>query len=174
MDQVILVDSSDNEVGVMDKMEAHHKGVLHRAFSVLLFNSKGEILLQKRSAVKYHSAGLWTNTCCSHPKPNESIGTAVHRRLIEEMGIDIQSEFAYKFEYRAAFDNGLIEHELDHVYVGLFNGEPAINSNEVETWKYANLAVIKEDVVKNPDAYTYWFKLIINHPEIENSRLALL
>src|SRR5688572_18081340 len=123
MDQVVLVDSSDKEVGVMDKMEAHRKGVLHRAFSVLLFNSKGEILLQKRSAVKYHSAGLWTNTCCSHPKPNESIDTAIRRRLIEEMGIDIQSEFAYKFEYRAAFDNGLIEHELDHVYIGLFNGE---------------------------------------------------
>ena len=174
MDQVILVDSSDNEVGTMDKMEAHRKGILHRAFSVLLFNSTGEMLLQKRSAGKYHSAGLWTNTCCSHPKPNESLQAAIKRRLNEEMGIDIQSQFAYKFQYRATFENGLIEHELDHVYIGLFNGKPVINSTEVEDWKYATLADIKVDVQKNPDDYTYWFKLIIQHPEMEKSRLALL
>lgn len=174
MDQVILVDSSDNEVGTMEKMEAHRKGILHRAFSVLLFNSKGEMLLQKRAVAKYHSAGLWTNACCSHPKPNESLPTAINRRLKEEMGINIQSEFAYKFQYRAELDNGLIEHELDHVYIGLFNGEPVINSNEVEDWRYSSLAELKEDVRRNPDDYTYWFKLIIKHPEMERSRLALL
>src|SRR5688572_13790351 len=128
MEQVILVDDNDSEVGVMDKMEAHRKGVLHRAFSILIFNSKGDMLLQKRSSAKYHSAGLWTNACCSHPKPNESLDTAIRRRLLEEMGIDIRSEFAYKFQYRTELDNGLIEHELDYVYVGLFNGEPVINS----------------------------------------------
>jgi isopentenyl-diphosphate delta-isomerase len=173
MDHVILVDRNDNEVGTMDKMEAHRKGILHRAFSILLFNSKGEMLLQKRSASKYHSAGLWTNTCCSHPKLNESLEAAINRRLQEEMGIDIHSHFAYKFQYRAELDNGLIEHELDHVYVGLFNGKPVINSNEVSDWKYATVADIKEDVRRNPDDYTYWFKLIIHHPEMEKSRLAL-
>src|SRR5689334_14921661 len=127
MEYVILVDASDNELGTMDKMEAHRKGVLHRAFSILLFNSKGEILLQKRSSLKYHSAGLWTNTCCSHPKPNEPMTTAAQRRLSEEMGINASLEFLYKFQYQVQLDNGLIEHELDHVYIGLFNDEPIIN-----------------------------------------------
>ena len=174
MEHVILVDSEDNELGTMEKMEAHRKGVLHRAFSVLLFNSKGEMLLQKRSAAKYHSAGLWTNTCCSHPKPNESLASAVQRRLLEEMGINTQPAFAYKFQYRVDLDNDLIEHELDHVYMGLFNGEPAINSKEAESWKFINVNDLKEDAVKNPNNYTYWFKLILNHPEMEKARLALL
>ena len=174
MEHVILVDSKDNELGTMEKMEAHRKGVLHRAFSVLLFNSKGEMLLQKRSAAKYHSASLWTNTCCSHPKPTESLATAVQRRLLEEMGINTQPEFAYKFQYRVQLDNDLIEHELDHVYVGLFNGEPAINSEEAEGWKFINVNDLREDAGRNPNNYTYWFKLIINHPEMEKARLALL
>jgi isopentenyl-diphosphate delta-isomerase len=132
------------------------------------------MLLQKRSAGKYHSAGLWTNTCCSHPKSNEPFEVSVRRRLLEEMGIDIQSKFAYKFQYRVELENGLIEHELDHVYVGLFNGKPSINSNEVEQWKYSSIDEIKADAKNNPDDYTYWFKLIIHHPEMEKSRLALL
>jgi len=123
-DHVILVDESDHELGSMEKMEAHRKGVLHRAFSVLLFNSKGEVLLQKRSASKYHSAGLWTNTCCSHPKPAENIDIAVRRRLQEEMGIDSNPEFAYKFIYKTTLDNNLTEHELDYVFIGTFDGEP--------------------------------------------------
>jgi isopentenyl-diphosphate delta-isomerase len=174
MEHVILVDGEDNELGIMEKMEAHRKGILHRAFSVLLFNSKGEVLLQKRSSTKYHSADLWTNTCCSHPKPTESIEVAVQRRLKEEMGIHIQPGYAYKFQYRTIFDNGLIEHELDYVYIGLFDGKPVINMHEVANWKYASMAEIKEDIKKNPEAYTYWFKLIANNPETEVSRLSLL
>lgn len=169
MEKVVLVDEQDNELGSMEKMEAHNKGVLHRAFSVLLFNSKGEVLLQKRSSNKYHSAGLWTNTCCSHPKPSEKMEDAVARRLKEEMGIEIQPEYAYKFLYKVKLDNNLVEHELDHVYVGLFNDEPIINSHEVENWKFVGLAEVKKDILQNPKAYTYWFRLIMNHPELEVS-----
>jgi isopentenyl-diphosphate Delta-isomerase len=165
MDSVILVDEQDNEVGSMEKLEAHRKGLLHRAFSVLLFNSKGEMLLQKRSANKYHSAGLWTNACCSHPRPGEQMEDAVRRRLLEEMGINIQAEYAYKFLYKVKLDD-LTEYECDHVYVGEFDGEPSPNVNEVQSWKYANLTALKKDVLLNPDAYTYWFRLILDHPKI--------
>ena len=167
MERVILVDQWDNEVGSMDKMEAHRKGVLHRAFSVVLFNSNGEILLQKRSAFKYHSAGLWTNTCCSHPKPTETTELAVKRRLKEEMGIEVEPEYAYKFLYRVELPNNLVEHELDHVYVGQFSGDPKINNYEAETWKYANITSVRNDVLQNPEAYTYWFRLILNHPDLK-------
>lgn len=167
MEEVVLVDERDNELGSMEKTEAHRKGVLHRAFSVLLFNLKGEILLQKRSANKYHSAGLWTNTCCSHPKPNEPIEQAVHRRLMEEMGIDTQPTYAYKFIYRIDLDNNLIEHELDYVFIGMYDRQPNINVREVESWKFASLREIKEHVLNNPTAYTYWFRLIIMNPELE-------
>src|SRR5690349_19964529 len=118
MEQVILVDEHDREIGLMEKMEAHRKGVLHRAFSVVLFNSKGEVLLQKRSKNKYHSAGLWTNACCSHPRPNEPLQVAVKRRLQEEMGIDVDPQYLYKFLYQVELQNNLIEHELDHVFIG--------------------------------------------------------
>lgn len=168
-DNVILVDERDNELGSMEKMEAHRAGVLHRAFSVLLFNSNGEVLLQQRAANKYHSAGLWTNTCCSHPKPSEKMENAVRRRLMEEMGVDAQPEFAYKFLYKVALDNNLVEHELDHVYVGKFNGMPEINAAEVASWKFERVSSIREDMKRNPDAYTHWFKLIMNHPELEGS-----
>jgi isopentenyl-diphosphate delta-isomerase len=167
MENVILVDEGDNELGLMEKMEAHRAGVLHRAFSVLLFNAKGEVLLQQRSADKYHSAGLWTNTCCSHPKPAEPMPDAVRRRLVEEMGIDVQPQFAYKFLYKVSLDNNLVEHELDHVYVGQFDGKPVINASEVSNWKFERISLIKEDMETNPDAYTHWFKLIVNHPELE-------
>ena len=166
MENVILVDESDNVVGTMEKMEAHRRGVLHRAFSILLFNTKGEVLLQKRSANKYHSAGLWTNTCCSHPLPDEPVDRATRRKLKQEMGIDLQPEFAYKFIYKAPLDNGLTEHEFDHVFVGQFEGEPSINTDEVEDWKFVNLEALKQDVHHNPDAYTAWFKLILNHAEL--------
>jgi isopentenyl-diphosphate delta-isomerase len=167
MEHVILVDEQDNEMGIMEKMEAHQKGVLHRAFSVLLFNAKSEILLQKRSANKYHSAGLWTNTCCSHPKPGEKIEDAVRRRLQEEMGINAQPKYLYKFVYRAELGNNLIEHELDYVFTAQFNGEPEVNSDEVEQWKYVTLPGVKNDVLQNPDAYTYWFRLMLNHRELK-------
>jgi len=171
MEHVILVDSDDNDLGTMEKMEAHRKGILHRAFSVLLFNSKGEMLLQKRSAAKYHSAGLWTNTCCSHPKPDESLEVAIRRRLKEEMGIDVQSTFAYTFIYKVDLDNGLIEHELDHVYIGLFDGEPAINKQEVESWKFIDRTVLRAEILKHPENFTHWFKLMMNHPQLESVKI---
>ena len=166
MEQVVLVDEHDNEIGTMEKMEAHQKGVLHRAFSILLFNSKGELLLQKRAKSKYHSAGLWTNTCCSHPLPGESMETATQRKLEQEMGIVLQPEFAYKFIYKATLDRNLIEHEYDHVFIGTFDGSPTINREEVEDWKFSDLSSIRTDINKNPQDYTTWFKLIVNHPQI--------
>lgn len=166
-DLVILVDESDTEIGYLDKLEAHQKGMLHRAFSVLIFNAAGELLLQKRAANKYHSSGLWTNTCCSHPKPNETMADAVHRRLKEEMGIECKTSFAYKFLYRADLDQGLVEHELDYVFIGICDDKPIINSHEVADWKFTSLTEIRKDLVTNPEAYTFWFKEIINHPELE-------
>src|SRR5436190_13031104 len=136
MEEVILVDEHDNAIGTMEKMEAHEKGVLHRAFSILLFNAEGQMLLQKRSKNKYHSSGLWTNTCCSHPLPGEKIEDAARRRLHEEMGIDLQPEFSYKFIYKTNLDKNLIEYEYDHVFTGVFNGTPVVNKNEVEDWKF--------------------------------------
>jgi isopentenyl-diphosphate delta-isomerase len=165
MEYVILVDENDNETGTMEKMEAHEKGVLHRAFSILLFNSKGEILLQKRSDKKYHSGGLWTNSCCSHPLPGESISHAAHRKLKQEMGIDLQPELAFKFIYNAELDHQLIENEYDHVLIGQFDGEPNINPEEVDDWKFINIASVRKEVQENPELFTYWFKLILAHPE---------
>lgn len=166
MEDIILVDIHDNAIGTMEKMEAHRKGILHRAFSILLFNSRGEMLLQKRSKSKYHSGGLWTNTCCSHPLPHESLTEATRRRLIHEMGIDVQPEFAFKFIYKTELDSNLIEHELDHVFIGTFDGVPEINEDEVEEWKFMNISSIRKDMKLYPDSYTAWFKLIVNHPEL--------
>jgi isopentenyl-diphosphate Delta-isomerase len=166
MENVLLVDANDRVIGTIEKMEAHQKGLLHRAFSILIFNSKGEMLLQKRASGKYHSGGLWTNTCCSHPMPEESMETATHRRLKFEMGIDIPTTFAFKFLYKVRLDRELIEHELDHVYVGTFDGSPAVNPAEVEDWKYISLHDLKLDMQAHPENYTHWFKLIMNHSEI--------
>ena len=168
MEHVILVDNKDNEIGTMEKMEAHKKGALHRAFSILLFDRSGKVLLQKRSRNKYHSSGLWTNTCCSHPLPGESIEAATRRRLKEEMGIDAQPKFSHKFIYRAQLDKDLIEHELDHVFVGAFSGTPVINKKEVEDWKYVELAWLRKDMEIHPDDYTVWFKLIVNHQSLDS------
>jgi isopentenyl-diphosphate delta-isomerase len=166
MEQVILVDTDDNAVGTMEKMEAHRKGLLHRAFSVLIFNSKGEMLLQKRADSKYHSGGLWTNACCSHPRPGEQLERAANRKLQQEMGIDLIPSFAYKFKYHAPLDNDLIEHEVDHVFVAHFDGEPKINLDEVAEWRFEHLDSIKADVAANPDKYTAWFQLLLNHKEL--------
>lgn len=166
MDQVILVDTQDNTIGTMEKLEAHKKGMLHRAFSVVLFNNKGEVLLQKRAKDKYHSGGLWTNTCCSHPMPGENIVDATRRRLREEMGIDLQPRFAYKFIYKTNLDKDLVEHEYDHVFIGNYDGSPEVNRDEVEDWKYVKLDWLKDDINKHPENYTYWFRLIINHPDL--------
>src|SRR5690242_3143777 len=134
-EQVILVDEHNNEIGIMDKQEAHEKAVLHRAFSVFIFNSEGKLLLQQRAASKYHSAGLWTNTCCSHPRPGEATLDGAHRRLEEEMGFDTELKEKFHFIYKAPFDNGLTEHELDFIYTGKFEGEPKLNLEEVQAYK---------------------------------------
>lgn len=169
MEEVILVDDQDNAIGTMEKLEAHQKGVLHRAFSILVFNSNGELLLQKRSKTKYHSAGLWTNTCCSHPQPGESMADATRRKLKQEMGIDLQPEFAYKFIYKAALDSDLIEYEYDHVFVATFNGIPVINTNEVEDWRFESIDSIRKEISINPELYTYWFWLILSHEKFNGT-----
>lgn len=167
MDHVILVDAEDNALGTMEKMEAHRKGLLHRAFSVVLLNSKGEVLLQKRASSKYHSGGLWTNTCCSHPLPGESLSHATQRKLQQEMGICPPIEPAFKFIYRVELEKDLVEHEFDHVFAGTFDGEPRINKDEVDDWKFVNLAQLRQDTLENPDRYTHWFRIIINHPGLD-------
>jgi isopentenyl-diphosphate Delta-isomerase len=170
MEKVILVDTLDNAIGTMEKLEAHRKGVLHRAFSVLIFNSKGEMLIQKRAYTKYHSAGLWTNACCSHPMPGEAIEDATRRRLLFEMGIDVTVRFAYKFTYNVALDRGLIEHEVDHVFTGIFDGTPLVNPDEVAEWKFVPLNELKGDVQTHPELYTYWFSLILDHSLLNEAR----
>jgi isopentenyl-diphosphate delta-isomerase len=167
MEHVILVDTKDNAIGTMEKMEAHRKGELHRAFSILLFDQQGRALLQKRAKSKYHSSGLWTNTCCSHPSPGESMEEATRRRLKEEMGIDLQPAFSYSFIYKAALDQHLIEHEYDHVFVGSFSGSPSVNTAEVEDWKWVDLNWLKQDMALHPHAYTVWFKLIVDHARLD-------
>jgi isopentenyl-diphosphate delta-isomerase len=159
-EQVILVDKKDNQIGLMPKMEAHEKGVLHRAFSVFTFNKKGELMLQQRAAHKYHSPLLWTNTCCSHQRNGETNLEAGKRRLQEEMGFTTELKEVFLFIYKAPFDNGLTEHELDHVLVGYFDDEPNINKEEVEDYKWMLLEDVKSDIEKNPLIYTEWFKII--------------
>lgn len=163
MEHVVLVDENDKEIGTMEKMQAHREGKLHRAFSVMVFNSRGEILVQRRAASKYHSAGLWTNTCCSHPRPGEPIRLAATRRLREEMGIDANLEFLYRFAYNVKLDNGFIENELDHVFQATFDGQPDSDPGEVESWKFVAVNELLEDVTASPENYTYWFKQILDH-----------
>ena len=160
MEQVILVNVADQVVGFMEKMEAHEKGLLHRAFSVFVFNSKGELMLQQRAAHKYHSGGLWTNTCCSHPRQGETVLDAAERRLMEEMGMSCALKESFSFIYKAELDQGLTEHELDHVVMGWYDGTPNINPDEVQDWKYVSLEDIKEDIKNSPETYTEWFKII--------------
>ena len=159
-DKVILVDNNDNQIGLMPKLEAHEKGVLHRAFSVFIFNNHGELMLQRRALTKYHSPGLWTNTCCSHQRDGESNIISGKRRLNEEMGFDTELFEKTSFIYKAKFDNGLIEHEFDHVLVGSYNHSPIINSIEVDSWKWMSLENVKKDINDHPDNYTAWFKII--------------
>lgn len=159
-EQVILVDTKDNQLGLMPKMEAHEKALLHRAFSVFVFNDKGELMLQQRAADKYHSPLLWTNTCCSHQRNGETNLQAGKRRLQEEMGFTCELKEVFWFVYKAPFDNGLTEHELDHVMVGKFSNEPNINKEEVESYKWMTLEAIKADMEIQPEIYTEWFKII--------------
>ena len=159
-EMVILVDKNDNQLGLMEKIEAHEKAVLHRAFSVFILNDNNELLLQRRALSKYHSPGLWTNTCCSHPRDGESVINAGIRRLREEMGFETEINNLFSFIYKAEFDNGLTEHEFDHVLLGRYNKTPLINKLEVSDWKWTNIEFLKKDVVINSDLYTVWFKII--------------
>lgn len=161
-EQVILVDENDKQIGVMPKMEAHQKAVLHRAFSVFIFNDKNELMLQQRALQKYHSPGLWTNTCCSHQREGETNIEAGKRRLKEEMGFVTELLETTSFIYKAPFDNGLIEHEYDHVMVGYYNEVPNINKDEVADWKWMSLDEVKKDLVMHPEHYTVWFKIIFD------------
>jgi len=157
MEEVILVNERDEQVGSMEKMEAHRKGVLHRAFSVFIFNDKNEMLLQQRATSKYHSGSLWTNACCSHPRPGEQTEAAAARRLHEELGFTIPLSKIFDFHYNAAFDNGLTEHEFDHVYVGTYTGKIAPNASEVQDYCYKNMDEISATIKSHPHKYTAWF-----------------
>lgn len=167
-DYVILVDEQDNEIGVMEKLRAHELGKLHRAFSVFIFNDKNELLLQQRAINKYHSGGLWTNTCCSHPSPNETIKDAANRRLYEEMGMSCDLKIISNFIYKTDFENGLIEHELDYILTGISNSSPQINKAEVETFKWQSISEIHNDMNLNPNKYTTWFKIAMQSGNIPN------
>ena len=159
MEYVVLVDESDHQIGLMEKQAAHVTPHLHRAFSVFVFNSKGELLLQQRALSKYHSPGLWTNTCCSHPRAGETLEEATSRRLKEEMGIHCEMHEVYTFIYKAPVGEGLTEHEFDHVFIGQSDDMPEINRDEVEAWKYMSLADLKADIEHHPEHYTEWFKI---------------
>ena len=161
-EQVILVDQNDQQIGLMNKLEAHEKAILHRAFSVFILNDQNQIMLQQRAHQKYHSPLLWTNTCCSHQRQGESNLEAGTRRLFEEMGFTTKLKELFHFIYKAPFDNGLTEHELDHVMIGYFNDEPKINTDEVENWKWMSIEDVRADMKSNSDLYTIWFKIIFD------------
>lgn len=173
-EKVILVDQNDEPIGLMEKIAAHEQALLHRAFSVFVLNDKNEIMLQQRAAHKYHSPLLWTNTCCSHQRPGETNIQAGKRRLQEEMGFEVDLKELFHFIYKAPFDNGLTEHELDHVMVGYSNEAPIINKEEVESWKWMAIEDVKEDMLQNPDIYTVWFKIIFDefYHYLENHKKA--
>lgn len=159
---VVLVNESDEVLGTMEKMQAHVEGKLHRAFSVFIFNSKGEMLIHQRALSKYHSPGLWTNTCCSHPRPQEAYIDGANRRLMEEMGMQCELAPAFKFIYKCSFDNNLIEHELDHVFTGISDEEPKPNKQEVHSWKYVAVEDLLRDIDDHPSLYTPWFKICLD------------
>ncbi|MEG0774009.1 isopentenyl-diphosphate Delta-isomerase [Clostridium sp.] len=167
IENIIAVNEFDKEVGSIEKMEAHYKGILHRAFSILIFNSKNELLLQKRNVNKYHSPGLWTNTCCSHPRYGESLQEAIYRRLKEEMGFICDLKEIFNFVYKAELENNLFEHEFDHVFFGFYDGEVNINKDEADDFKWVSINEIKSDIKDNPEAYTYWFKVLFDRAESE-------
>lgn len=161
-EQVILVNEQDEPIGLMPKLEAHEKAALHRAFSVFILNSKNEIMLQQRAAQKYHSPMLWTNTTCSHQRAGESNLQAGNRRLMEEMGFKTDLKELFSFIYKAPFENGLTEHELDHVMIGYYNDEPNINRDEAESWKWMGIDEVKIDMQDHPEQYTVWFRIIFD------------
>jgi len=161
-EEIILVNENDETIGVEEKITAHLNGALHRAFSLFIFNSRGQLLLQKRTNTKYHSKGLWSNTCCGHPRPGESIEEASRRRLREEMGFDCGVRKIFEFVYHVKLDEGLYEHEYDHVLVGRFDGNPTPNRDEVDDWNWVDMTTIRFDMQVHPDIYTYWFRISID------------
>lgn len=161
MEEVILVNENDVVIGTMEKLEAHKKGLLHRAFSVFIFNDKNELLLQRRALNKYHSGGLWTNTCCSHPRPNENILNAANRRLVEEMGFETELTFKTSFIYNTEFENGLTEHEFDHIFFGTYNVNPKINADEVDSFSWLTIEDVNQKIKQNPNEFTSWFKIAL-------------
>lgn len=172
MEYVLLVDEKDNEIGVMEKLQAHQEAVLHRAISIFIFNDQQELLLQKRAGGKYHSPLLWTNTCCSHPRPGEDLLDAAHRRLREEMNMSCELSHQFSFIYKAVLDDGLTEHELDHVFFGYSNVLPVPEAAEVADWKYLRLDQIREELLVQPEQYTSWFKIVFDQiNSIQNERI---
>jgi len=161
MAEVILVDERDNQIGTEEKLKAHKEAKLHRAFSVLVFNKKGELLLQKRAKTKYHSPGLWTNTCCSHPAPGKDLMQEAKKRLKEEMGFECDLKESFSFIYKANLGD-LTEYEFDHVLLGNFSGDPFPNREEAEDWKWIGLQDLEKDIKENPEIYTPWFRIIFN------------
>lgn len=159
---IIAVDKFDKEIAPIEKMEAHYNGVLHRAFSILVFNSNNKLLLQKRNSNKYHSPGLWTNTCCSHPRFGENLQNAIYRRLHEEMGFNCELREIFSFTYNVEFDDRISENEYDHVFIGTYDGKVIPNTEEVEDFKWISIDEIKADMKNNPDLYTYWFKCLLD------------
>lgn len=167
--EVILVNTKDKKIGAKEKLQAHINGDLHRAFSIFVFNPKKELLMQKRADSKYHSAGLWSNTTCSHPKPGESLIKACHRRLKEEMGFDCPLKRAFEFHYNFVFDNGLMENEIDHVFIGEYKGKVKLNKNEVSDYKWISLKDLKKEIKENPRKYSIWLKIILEKFEFKLS-----
>jgi isopentenyl-diphosphate delta-isomerase len=161
MEHVIIVDENDNEIGTLEKMEAHATGKLHRAFSLFVFNSRGKLLIHKRAHDKYHSGGLLTNTCCGHQRPDESLDSAIHRRLNEEMGFDCELKKLFTIHYRADMENNIIEHEIDHVFIGEYDTDPDPDPAEVAAYFWADRQELFEDMRNNPEQYSYWFKLLL-------------
>jgi isopentenyl-diphosphate Delta-isomerase len=168
MEKVILVNENDQAIGTMEKMEAHEKALLHRAFSVFIFNSKNEMLIHQRAFSKYHSGGLWTNACCSHPRENETAEQAAHRRLEEEMGFDCDIDHQFSFVYKAELDQGLTEHEFDHVFTGIYESEIKPNPEEVAAFKYISISDLKKDLNAHPERYTEWFKIAFKQLDLQS------
>jgi len=167
VEHIIAVDKFDKEIGSIEKMEAHYKGILHRAFSILVFNSNNQLLLQKRSKEKYHSPGLWTNTCCSHPRYGENLQDAIYRRLKEEMGFTCELKEVFSFVYKVELEDNLFENEYDHVFIGRYDGEIVANEDEVDSFKWVDINDAKANIVNKPELYTYWFKYLFNRAENE-------
>jgi isopentenyl-diphosphate Delta-isomerase len=173
MEQVVLVNYKDESIGVMEKMQAHVEGVLHRAFSVFLFNQRGEMLMHQRASGKYHSPGLWTNACCSHPRPNEDVKDAAMRRLLEELNFQTIIEKRFDFTYHATFDNGLIEHEFDHVFFGICDTIPNFNTDEVAAMRWLDIVSLEGEIQAHPERFTPWFRIAwpLVKESIKNNKL---